>query len=456
MMTRNRHALYALIPIILFILSAQPLFAANFGRSLIRIERTWTVLSPQGSHIDFDGALVLNDSNQHVVSIATEPPMDIAVKDDGSIRLHYSGIMNAPQMKLKGTAVVDVDYDTDLSADPPLPPAQTALNFTNITMPDEPIRLQAKALSQGDSTLSTIRNLVDWVHNDIAYNISCWDQTYPAAEVFQLRQGVCVEYSHLLISMARSLGLDTRYVGGYVYSNSWQPHAWVEIMVPGYGWLPADPTFDQAGILDSSHIGVSEGEDQASNFDLLLSEQAGAVLEADDVLEIMSSVPDPKGASISMAFDNNTYVVTTSINNSNPRFVFGLYDMATQDGYLSGERALLLLQPSAGNDRFYILNRTILKPNFIYDIPLQADFNDAHADLSIEIAPPSPSSPSQAAEPEAPQCLLPAVLLLMAVLAVVVPWALSEFISVRRLPRLGFPKFLKGRDKARRMGKLRH
>jgi len=449
-MASKRRMVHILLPIILIMLTAQPIFGTGFGRSLIKLERTWTVVSVAGNHIDFDGALIINDSNQHVLSVLTDPPMEVVAKDDGSIHLHYNGTMSGSTMKLKGTAVVDVNYDTDIQSDPPLPPGASTLNFTNLTRPDDAIIRQAKLLSKNISILTTIRNLVDWVHNDIAYNISCWDQSFPATEIFQLRQGVCVEYSHLLISMARSIGLDTRYIGGYVYSNSWQPHAWVEVKVPGYGWLPVDPTFDQAGILESSHVAVSQGADQSSNFDLLLSEQAGAVLEADDSLDIMSSTPDPKGASVGIAFDNNTYVVTTEISNSRPRYVFGLYDMATQDGYLAGERTLLLLQPSIDTDRFYILNRSILKPNFIYDIPLHADFNDAHVDLSIEIMPPSPSPPQQTSEPQPPQCLLPVILLLMAVLAVVVPWAMVEFIAVRRLPRLDFPRFMKGKARARR------
>ena len=66
-----------------------------------------------------------------------------------------------------------------------------------------------------------------------------------ASESFDLKVGVCQDYSHIFISMLRYLNIPARYVSGLMYENGTvcygATHAWVEVYYNGY-WFGYDPT----------------------------------------------------------------------------------------------------------------------------------------------------------------------------------------------------------------------
>lgn len=78
----------------------------------------------------------------------------------------------------------------------------------------------------------------------------------PLRSVFQMKRGVCQDFSHAMIGALRSLGIPARYVSGYILTHppEGQPrlvgadatHAWVEAWCPGHGWLGLDPTNGKA------------------------------------------------------------------------------------------------------------------------------------------------------------------------------------------------------------------
>lgn len=71
-----------------------------------------------------------------------------------------------------------------------------------------------------------------------------------ATEVLDLKRGVCQDFAHLMIALCRARGLHARYVSGYLYSSGVAArddaasHAWVDVFVPGHGWISLDPTHD--------------------------------------------------------------------------------------------------------------------------------------------------------------------------------------------------------------------
>jgi hypothetical protein len=219
-----------------------------------------------------------------------------------------------------------------------------------------------------------------------------------------------VEFTHLLISMARSSGLEARYVNGYVYATSWQPHAWAEVHVPGYGWLPADATFAQVGILDSSHVAINYGGDQSTTFDLLLSDDHDITMEVSNKVEEKLSTEDLKGASISIDFDNETYVASVSITNERPEYLFGTYTIQMPDGYGAGTAEALLLEPSQNLRRYYGFNHSLFDDGYTYTVPVRASFNDAKAERMVTVN----GLPNAAKAPAEPPC--PAAFLLLGLL----------------------------------------
>lgn len=67
-------------------------------------------------------------------------------------------------------------------------------------------------------------------------------------EILEHQMGVCQDFAHVLLQILRSEGIPARYVSGYICPNkdgargAGATHAWVEVWLPGSGWVGIDPT----------------------------------------------------------------------------------------------------------------------------------------------------------------------------------------------------------------------
>jgi transglutaminase-like putative cysteine protease len=73
-------------------------------------------------------------------------------------------------------------------------------------------------------------------------------------ETLTLGSGSCRDFALLMMEAVRRLGLATRFVSGYLYDASLDgeagsnivgagaTHAWLQVYLPGSGWVPFDPT----------------------------------------------------------------------------------------------------------------------------------------------------------------------------------------------------------------------
>jgi len=88
--------------------------------------------------------------------------------------------------------------------------------------------------------------------------------------VMQLRAGVCQDFTHVMISGLRCLGLPARYVSGYIRTKpppgqvrrrgADQSHAWVGCWLgPEHGWIDLDPT--NGIIVAEEHVVLGWGRD---------------------------------------------------------------------------------------------------------------------------------------------------------------------------------------------------
>lgn len=86
-----------------------------------------------------------------------------------------------------------------------------------------------------------------------------------AAEAWSAGHGVCQDFTHVLVSILRSLGIPARYVSGYLHTEQdalgdtvvGESHAWVEYW--DGNWHALDPTNDRA--VGSAHVIVARGRD---------------------------------------------------------------------------------------------------------------------------------------------------------------------------------------------------
>jgi hypothetical protein len=89
------------------------------------------------------------------------------------------------------------------------------------------------------------RKIFNYVIAHMEYELAGGWNVAPA--VLDRGNGSCSEYSFVYIAMCRAAGLPARYAGSIVIRGDDASfddvfHRWVEIYLPGYGWLPVDPS----------------------------------------------------------------------------------------------------------------------------------------------------------------------------------------------------------------------
>lgn len=140
------------------------------------------------------------------------------------------------------------------------------------------IRRKARELvASRKSTVERVRAIYDFVAQHLTYaRQGGWD---PAPEVLARKSGSCSEFSYLFSSLCRANGIPTRFVGAtmfrpeqvkeYPYVDKvW--HRWVQVYLPGVGWVHMDPTRDRGKTARHDFFGRQPGPA------LVLSHQGGS------------------------------------------------------------------------------------------------------------------------------------------------------------------------------------
>ncbi len=90
---------------------------------------------------------------------------------------------------------------------------------------------------------SRVEAIVQWIRDNIHYQIGQSDVTTTARDVLANRVGVCRDFAHVGITMCRALNIPARFVVGYVEFKEPPPdfHAIFEAFLGGK-WILFDPT----------------------------------------------------------------------------------------------------------------------------------------------------------------------------------------------------------------------
>jgi transglutaminase-like putative cysteine protease len=138
---------------------------------------------------------------------------------------------------------------------------------SRLTRPDAALTAAAAELQVSGATGLELAELISTrVHEHLRYD---WDATSiatTAAEAWAGGAGVCQDYAHCMLALARLCGLSARYVSGHLLGEGGS-HAWVEILVPHpddadcVSAVPFDPTHvRRAGL---RYVTVTVGRDYA-------------------------------------------------------------------------------------------------------------------------------------------------------------------------------------------------
>jgi transglutaminase-like putative cysteine protease len=101
-----------------------------------------------------------------------------------------------------------------------------------LTIADDRIGRAAQVLaSSAEWGLPLADTINDWVYQSMTYRHGVTGVRTTAAEALAIGSGVCQDYAHVMLAIARACGLPSRYVSGHLLGQG-GTHAWVEVVLP--------------------------------------------------------------------------------------------------------------------------------------------------------------------------------------------------------------------------------
>lgn len=108
--------------------------------------------------------------------------------------------------------------------------------------------------------------LMGWIHREFHYEPGATGVKAHLEESFAIKQGVCQDFTHVMLGLCRTLGVPARYASGYLYNGpkdslvgAQASHAWSEVYLPGAGWIGFDPTNNT--LADDRYVKIAVGRD---------------------------------------------------------------------------------------------------------------------------------------------------------------------------------------------------
>lgn len=98
----------------------------------------------------------------------------------------------------------------------------------------------------GDSLGEIALRCLHLIGDRFTYKQGVTNAASPITEILNHGQGVCQDFTHLMIGLARLLRIPARYVSGIVhpdeqnYRGFTETHAWCELLFPSAGWVGFD------------------------------------------------------------------------------------------------------------------------------------------------------------------------------------------------------------------------
>ncbi len=135
---------------------------------------------------------------------------------------------------------------------------------TALTAADAALREAAASLrARFPDPFARAEALCAFVFAEMAYVAGSTDVETTAATAFARRRGVCQDYAHVALALARHGGLAARYVSGHLLGEG-GTHAWIEVLLlrdERAVVLAYDPTHGRR--VDMRYIAIAVGRDYA-------------------------------------------------------------------------------------------------------------------------------------------------------------------------------------------------
>jgi transglutaminase-like putative cysteine protease len=231
----------------------------------LRVLSSRLLLSPPGDvrwiHDVFSNSITLMTFSEPAAELRLESLIEIE---------HYAP--NDPEWMLREFAwSYPFRYDNDQMVDL-LPTVQC-----HYSDPDGAVGAWARGFLDSGETTNTQELLVRITRafkERFLYQERSIHGTQTPIQTLQRGSGTCRDFALLMIEAVRSLGLAARFVTGYLYdpaldgrgsrlAGAGSTHAWVQVYLPGAGWIEFDPTNGLIGGPHLIRVGVARDPKQA-------------------------------------------------------------------------------------------------------------------------------------------------------------------------------------------------
>ena len=239
---------------------------------------------PRGSH---DLRVLATDM------VVTPQPVDIRLIQDAYSNSVALVQPQSPATELKVVCSFSVEHTGSRALELPLSPhaqtypfnydAEERLVLAHYLTPyfDDPdgmLRSWAGQFIRSDGPTGSRELLVamtQFIRDTMAYQARFDEGVQTPYDTLLLQSGTCRDFATLMLEAIRQLGYAARFVSGYLYTpwldagdsrvvGAGATHAWVQVYLPGAGWIPFDPTNNLIGGTDLVRVGVARHASQAS------------------------------------------------------------------------------------------------------------------------------------------------------------------------------------------------
>lgn len=189
------------------------------------------------------------------VRLTLDPSVSVTFQRDNFGNLLQIGRIDPPHdhfsYSVQGTALLDFTQKRPMPCHPLFrhPSAYTVVS------PDLERWLHSLSLPKDERSRAWA--LARAVHSRLNYVSGTTSVATTAVEVFRSGQGVCQDFAHVYLSLARRSGLAARYVNG-LSEGEGASHAWCEVWLNGI-WTGIDPTRCQW--VDEGYLRFNVGRD---------------------------------------------------------------------------------------------------------------------------------------------------------------------------------------------------
>lgn len=199
--------------------------------------------------------------HQQVFNWNVSVPGEKQIKKDAFHNVWLTSSQTDPyqQISIMAQGIVEINHQNQFGAEDRVAP-MVYLQTTATTVCNSEMLEFAQMYVKTQSLLE-FQKLAQELLIRMPYISASTTVTHTAIESFSAQQGVCQDHSHVLIAMAKALGVPARYVSGYLYVNNQShlaSHAWAELYIDGQ-WQ----VFDVSNQLfrPDSHVYVAVGRD---------------------------------------------------------------------------------------------------------------------------------------------------------------------------------------------------